>query len=75
MCNLCSITTNQAAISALSRIVNLYVSNLSPKPDVLRKSRALIRRASLTGLKDFSPRQIPSVRHPLAVWFHAWTCG
>jgi len=30
MCNLCSITTNQAAIAALFRVVNRYVGNLAP---------------------------------------------
>jgi hypothetical protein len=32
MCNLYSITTNQAAISALFRVVNRYVGNLAPMP-------------------------------------------
>ncbi len=32
MCNLYSITTNQAAISALFRVVNQYVGNLAPMP-------------------------------------------
>jgi hypothetical protein len=32
MCNLYSITTNQAAIIALFRIVNRYVGNLPPMP-------------------------------------------
>ena len=30
MCNLYSITTNQAAISALFRVVNRYVGKLAP---------------------------------------------
>jgi hypothetical protein len=30
MCNLYSITTNQAAIIALFRVVNRYVGNLAP---------------------------------------------
>jgi hypothetical protein len=34
MCNLYSITTNQEAISRLFRVVNRYVSNLAPMPDV-----------------------------------------
>jgi putative SOS response-associated peptidase YedK len=34
MCNLYSITTNQAAIAALFRIVNRYVGNLPPMPGV-----------------------------------------
>ena len=32
MCNLYSITTNQAAIAALFRVVNRYVGNLAPMP-------------------------------------------
>jgi putative SOS response-associated peptidase YedK len=34
MCNLCSITTNQAAIIALFRVMNQYVGNLPPMPGV-----------------------------------------
>ena len=34
MCNLYSITTNQAAIAALFRVVNRYVGNLAPLPGV-----------------------------------------
>ncbi len=34
MCNLYSITTNQAAIIALFRVVNRYVGNLPPMPSV-----------------------------------------
>ena len=34
MCNLYSITTNQAAIAALFRVVNRYVGNLPPMPGV-----------------------------------------
>jgi hypothetical protein len=30
MCNLYSITTNQAAIAALFRVINRYVGNLPP---------------------------------------------
>ena len=32
MCNLYSITTNQAAIAALFRVMNRYVGNLPPMP-------------------------------------------
>ena len=35
MCNLYSITTNQAAIIALFRAINHYVGNLPPMPGVL----------------------------------------
>jgi hypothetical protein len=34
MCNLYSITTNQAAIAALFRVINRYVGNLPPMPRV-----------------------------------------
>jgi putative SOS response-associated peptidase YedK len=34
MCNLYSITTNQAAIINLFRVINRYVVNLAPMPDV-----------------------------------------
>jgi len=34
MCNLYSITTNQAAIAALFRVVNRYGGNLAPTPGV-----------------------------------------
>ena len=34
MCNLYSITTNQAAIAALFRVINRYVGNLSAMPGV-----------------------------------------
>jgi putative SOS response-associated peptidase YedK len=34
MCNLYSITTNQAAIITLFRVVNRYVGNLPPMPGV-----------------------------------------
>jgi hypothetical protein len=35
LCNLYSITTNQAAIIALFRVINRYVGNLPPMPGVL----------------------------------------
>ena len=34
MCNPYSITTNQAAITALFRVINCYVGNLPPMPGV-----------------------------------------
>jgi hypothetical protein len=34
VCNLYSITTNQAAIIALFRVINRYVGNLPPMPGV-----------------------------------------
>lgn len=44
MCNLYSITTNQAAISALFRVVNRYVGNLAQMPGVFPDYRAPIVR-------------------------------
>jgi hypothetical protein len=40
MCNLYSITTNQAVIIALFRVVNRYVGNLPPVPGVLRMKKS-----------------------------------
>jgi hypothetical protein len=40
MCNLCSITTNQAAIIALFRVINRFVGNLPPVPGVAGGSYA-----------------------------------
>jgi hypothetical protein len=39
MCNLYSITNNQAAIAALFRVVNPYVGNLPPMSGVFRTIR------------------------------------
>nr|AIA17242.1 putative ACR, COG2135 [uncultured bacterium] len=46
MCNLYSITTNQAAIAALFRVVNRYVSNLAPMPGVFPDYPAPVVRNS-----------------------------
>jgi putative SOS response-associated peptidase YedK len=46
MCNLYSITTNQAAIIALFRVVNRYVGNLAPMPGVFPDYKAPIVRNS-----------------------------
>jgi hypothetical protein len=39
MCNLYSITTNQAPIIALFRVINGYVGNLPPMPGVFTRFR------------------------------------
>ena len=44
MCNLYSITTNQAAIIALFRVINRYVGNLPPMPGVLLEYTAPVFR-------------------------------
>lgn len=49
MCNLYSITTNQAAISALFRVVNQYVGNLAQMPGVFPDYKAPIVRAGADG--------------------------
>ncbi len=49
MCNLYSITTNQAAISALFRVVNRYVGNLAPMPGVFPDYAAPIIRTGAEG--------------------------
>lgn len=49
MCNLYSITINQAAISALFRVVNHYVGNLAAMPGVFPDYRAPIVRTGADG--------------------------
>ena len=44
MCNLYSITTNQAAIAALFRRMNRYVGNLPPMPGVFPDYPAPVTR-------------------------------
>jgi hypothetical protein len=44
MCNLYSITTNQAAIIALFRVMNRYVGNLPPMPGVFPDYPAPVTR-------------------------------
>jgi hypothetical protein len=39
MCNLYSITTNQAAIIALFRVINRYIGNLQPMPGAFQTIR------------------------------------
>src|SRR5258708_27836877 len=47
MCILYSITTNQTAIIALSRMLNRYGGNLAPMPGVLAKGKNLNMRSSV----------------------------
>ncbi|THD70219.1 MAG: SOS response-associated peptidase [Bradyrhizobium sp.] len=49
MCNLYSITTNQAAIIALFRVMNRYVGNLPPMPSVFPDYPAPVARNTGTG--------------------------
>src|SRR5579862_3239855 len=49
MCNLYSITTNQAAIAALFRVINRYVGNLPPMPGVFPDCPAPVVRNTDAG--------------------------
>ena len=49
MCNLYSITTNQAAIAALFRVINRYVGNLAPMPGVFPDYPAPVIRNTDSG--------------------------
>jgi len=49
MCNLYSITTNQAAIAALFRVVNRYIGNLPPMPGVFPDYPAPVVRNAAEG--------------------------
>ena len=51
MCNLYSITTNQAAILALFRVANRYVGNLQPMPGVFPDYPAPVIRNTEAGAK------------------------
>jgi putative SOS response-associated peptidase YedK len=64
MCNLYSITTNQAAIIALFRVVNRYVGNLAPMPGVFPDYKAPIVRAGPEGRELATARWgMPSSQH------------
>jgi putative SOS response-associated peptidase YedK len=66
MCNLYSITTNQAAIIALFRVVNRYVGNLAPMPGVFPDYKAPIVRNGAEGRELATARWgMPSSQHAL----------
>ena len=66
MCNLYSITTNQAAIIALFRVVNRYVGNLAPMPGVFPDYKAPIVRNGANGRELATARWgMPSSQHAL----------
>jgi putative SOS response-associated peptidase YedK len=66
MCNLYSITTNQAAIIALFRVVNRYVGNLAPMPGVFPDYKAPIVRTGAEGRELTTARWgMPSSQHAL----------
>ena len=56
MCNLYSITTNQAAIIALFRVINRYVGNLPPVPGVFPDFPAPVIRNTDTGTEMVTMR-------------------
>src|ERR1700687_2984586 len=56
MCTLCSITTSQAAIIALFRVINRYVGNLAPMPGVFPDYKAPIVRNGPEGRELASAR-------------------
>jgi putative SOS response-associated peptidase YedK len=61
MCNLYSITTNQAAIIALFRVVNRYVGNLTPMPGVFPNYKApIVRNGADQGGADATRKIIHS---------------
>jgi putative SOS response-associated peptidase YedK len=65
-CNLYSITTNQAAISALFRVVNRYVGNLAPMPGVFPEYKAPIVRTDAHGRELTTARWgMPSSAHAI----------
>ena len=57
MCNLYSITTNQAAIIALFRVINRYVGNLPPMPGVLPDYPAPVVRNTDAGTEMMAMRR------------------
>jgi putative SOS response-associated peptidase YedK len=56
MCNLYSITTNQAAIIALFRVINRYVGNLAPMPGVFPDYPAPVIRSADNGTEMVTMR-------------------
>ena len=56
MCNLYSITTSQAAIIGLFRIINRYVGNLPPMPGVFPDYPAPVIRNTDSGLEMVTMR-------------------
>jgi hypothetical protein len=56
MCNLYSITTNQAAIIALFRVINRYVGNQPPMPGVFPDCSAPVIRNTDAGIEIVTMR-------------------
>jgi putative SOS response-associated peptidase YedK len=84
MCNLYSITTNQAAIIALFRVINRYVGNLPPMPGVFPDYPApVVRNAGaereLTMMRWGMPPPsrtagppVTNIRHTSSPHWRAW---
>ena len=72
MCNLYSITTNQAAIIALFRVMNRYVGNLPPMPGVFPDYPAPVVRNAGTERGRAAGHQHP--QHVIAALARAPPC-
>jgi hypothetical protein len=70
MCNLYSITTNQAATAALFRVMNRQVGNLPPMPGVFPDYPAPVVRNAGTEreLSMMRWRMPPPPQSPFAIW-------
>src|SRR6187401_2893462 len=64
MCNLYSITTNQAAIAALFRVINRYVGNLAPMPGVFPDYPAPVVRNTMEHTAAAAHRRAAGHQHP-----------
>ena len=65
MCNLYSITTNQAAIIALFRVVNRYVGNRAPMPGVFPDYPApVVRNTDVGTMMRWGMPPPPRTRRP-----------
>ncbi|MGY3413514.1 putative SOS response-associated peptidase YedK [Bradyrhizobium sp. GM5.1] len=85
MCNLYSITTNQAAIAALFRVVNRYVGNLAPMPGVFPDYAAPVVRNTENGtelglmrwgmpppLRTGGPPPVTNIRNTSSPHWQGW---
>jgi putative SOS response-associated peptidase YedK len=74
MCNLYSITTNQAAIIALFRVINRYVGNLPPMPGVFLDYPAPVVRND-RGERELVMMRWGCRRHPTPAVCRSRTSG
>jgi len=84
MCNLYSITTNQAAIIALFRVINRYVGNLPPMPGVFPNYFAPVVRNTEAGTELTTMRwgmpppprtpgpPVTNIRNPTSPHWRGW---